>query len=286
MTSSSVRVVLFSLLFSGLSHADVAIHAPAGGTLTFSAKKTGEHYANDSWGKILFSSGSFRADLTQTDRSYTEDGSSTVSPSGRYLVVNSVSGGELTQEDGSVTWSDRAYCSVVDMRNGCVVSDWSGEACGYTWVGSEDRLADSTRPDAQTFDFKSMRPTLQQAKSDFAVMDRSRVMNILRCDAPVKDNINDYQRLAKDNNAVAKVIHGAVVNYLTRLTITATVTAKTPLFDAAQAETQTKAYLVAGDKVKVIQRSADNQWLNIGYINAKGTPRVAWIRAESIIKRS
>lgn len=284
MTFRYMNRVVFSLLLSGACHADVVIHSPEEGILTFSQKKEGQHYGNDAWGKIVFSNQHIQADLSQDDRYYTEDGASKVSPSGRYLVVNSVSRGDLTLEDGTVQYTDRAYCSVVDMKNGCITSDWSGEACGYTWIGDKDIIASSAKPDADTFNFAAMRPTLREAKGDFALMEPARVMNILRCDIPAKDNINDYQQLAKLNQSSAKAVRGQIINYLNSLTLTASLKSQALLFSGTDEHSKTKAYLVAGDKIKIIQRSPDNQWVNVGYINAKGSPLVAWIKADTLIK--
>ncbi|MEJ5173952.1 hypothetical protein WH277_01370, partial [Erwinia sp. MYb416] len=188
------------------------------------------------------------------------------------------------QEDGTVTWSDRAYCSVVDMKNGCITSDWSGEACGYTWVGGKDILASSEKPNADTFNFTAMRPTLRESKGDFSLMENARVMNLMRCDVPGKDNINDYQKLATLNKSSAKAVRSQIVNYVNSLTMAASIESKALLFTGPDEHSQTKAYLVAGDKIKIIQRSPDNQWVNVGYINAKGSPLVAWIKANTLIK--
>ena len=92
-------------------------------------------------GKILFSNKNYSANLSRDDRFYIEDGSSKVSPSGKYLIVNSVSGGTIEFGDGTSKYTEMAYCSVVDMSNGCIVSDWDGEACGYTWTEGKDVLA-------------------------------------------------------------------------------------------------------------------------------------------------
>lgn len=280
MTPCYARLIVCSLLFAGTSYADVSVHSPMGGTVTFSQKTAGEHYATAMWGKMVFSNRHGQADLTQPDRVY--ESTSPVSPSGRYLVVNSLSGGELVQEDGSVTYTDRAYCSVVDMRNGCITSDWSGEACGYTWTGKKDILAGSARPDAETFDFLSQRPTLKAAASDFALLEASRVSNLLRCDAPAKENINDYQRLADTNHAAAGIINRYLLRYVTRTETTATVKSRSVLFTEAKENSKTRGYLVRGDRIRIIQRSSQGQWVNIGYVNAKGSPLIAWVKAETL----
>ncbi len=49
----SIFIVLFTSFFS-VSYADVVISSPTEGSLTFSQKKNGEHYEDNSWGKIFF----------------------------------------------------------------------------------------------------------------------------------------------------------------------------------------------------------------------------------------
>ncbi|CNI32196.1 Uncharacterised protein [Yersinia frederiksenii] len=201
-----INAVLFLLFISGVSYADVTIKSPIGGALTFSQKKSGEHYDKNSWGKIIFSNNKYSADLSRSERYYTEDGSSKVSPSGKYLIVYSVSSGKVEFGDGTSKYSERAYCSVVDMENGCIVSDWDGEACGYTWVGNKDVLASSEEVGADTFDFNSMRPSINKIKNKLSSMDIRRVNNMLRCDSLSKENINNYQQLVKENIESKRII--------------------------------------------------------------------------------
>lgn len=113
-------------LFPTSTFANVVIKSPNGNALEFSQAKHGRHYDPDSWGKLIFRNNGVMLDLTRSDRYYTEDGSTETSPSGNYVVVNSVSGGEIDSGDGSKQYVDKAYCSVIDMRNGCIVSDWDG----------------------------------------------------------------------------------------------------------------------------------------------------------------
>ena len=37
-----------------------------------------------------------------------------------------------------------------------------------------------------------------------------------------------------------------------------------------------------GDKVKIIQISPGNKWVNIGYINAKGSPLISWVKTDTL----
>lgn len=279
-----INTVLFLLFISGVSYADVTIKSPIGGALTFSQKKNGEHYDKNSWGKIIFSNNKYSADLSRSEHYYTEDGYSKVSPSGKYLIVYSVSGGNVEFGDGTSKYSERAYCSVVDMENGCIVSDWDGEACGYTWVGNKDVLASSEEVGADTFDFNSMRPSINKIKNKLSSMDIRRVNNMLRCDSPSKENINNYQRLARENIESKRIIDGYMVNYINSITTEYSIKSKSNLFETPEDKSKAKAYLVSGDKVKVIQNSPNKKWINIGFINEKGVPSVAWIKADNVAK--
>ncbi|MEB7545986.1 hypothetical protein [Klebsiella grimontii] len=87
----------------------------------------------------------------------------------------------------------------MDMTNGCIVSDWDGEACGYSWVGNKYVLASSGDVNADKFDFQSMRPMINKTIDDFSGIDEREVANMLRCDSPSKENINTYQRMTKEN---------------------------------------------------------------------------------------
>ena len=113
-------------------------------------------------------------------------------------------------------------------------------------------------------------------------MDSESVENFMRCDAPRKENINSYQEFAKKNKESKKIINNQIVNYLKRDLTELTVKAKATLFTTPDESSKTKAYLIAGDRVKKIQNSPDNEWINIGYINKKRTPLVAWIKAETV----
>ncbi|EOG2147920.1 hypothetical protein ACK5KF_004528 [Salmonella enterica] len=262
--------------------ADVIIRTPTGGSLTFSQKKNGEHYEDNSWGKILFSNKNYSADLSRDDRFYIEDGSSKVSPSGKYLIVNSVSGGTVEFGDGTSKYTERAYCSVVDMSNGCIVSDWDGEACEYTWVEGKDVLASSEEVGADIFDFNSMRPSIIKMKDKLSLLDARGVSNLLRCDAPSIENIDKYQQLARENKSNKKIALDAILSFLHSRKEESSVIERASLFAAPNNSSQTKNYLIPGDKIKVIQYSSDRKWVNVGYINPKNIPLITWIKSDTI----
>ncbi|MEY8712107.1 hypothetical protein [Mangrovibacter phragmitis] len=130
------------------AYADIEVKSQNGNSVIFIQPRYGDNIELDAWGKLIFSQNGKKIDLSRADRYYTENGSSKVSPGGNYLVVNSVAGDYLDSGDGAKQYVSRSYCSVIDMRNGCIVSDWDGEACSYQWNKSQDILSGSDDNDA------------------------------------------------------------------------------------------------------------------------------------------
>ncbi|EDR5101574.1 hypothetical protein GSO44_004316 [Salmonella enterica] len=113
---------------------------------------------------------------------------------------------------------DKAYFSVVDMTNGCIINAWDGEACGYSWVSNKDVLDSSGGVNADKFDFQSMRPMINKTIDDFSGMDVREVANMLRYDSLSKENINTYQRMAKENKKAKGIVSESVSGYLSGIT--------------------------------------------------------------------
>lgn len=275
-------IFLFYLAIPISAFSDVTIKSPLGTSVIFSEKKNGSNYDSDAWGALSFNGNGYVIDLGIKDRYFTEDGSTKVSPSGRYLILNSISGGYISDEGEEKEYVDKAHCSIVDMKNGCYVSDWEGDACGYDWKKNEDVLENSQGTD--TFDFKSLRPTIKNVKENLASLNKLTVKRYLRCDAPDNDNINTYQELVRKNKESKSIVNEYILNYVRGITSEKEISKKSYLFLSPEDNSKTSAYLVTGDKVKVIQTSKDNNWINIGYINSKGVPLVAWIMADSLGK--
>ncbi|ECE1086309.1 hypothetical protein CSM15_001586 [Salmonella enterica subsp. diarizonae] len=115
-------------------------------------------------------------------------------------------------------YTDKAYFSVVDMTNGCIINAWDGEACGYSWVSNKDVLDSSGGVNADKFDFQSMRPMINKTIDDFSGMDVREVANMLRYDSLSKENINTYQRMAKENKKAKEIVSESVSGYLSGIT--------------------------------------------------------------------
>jgi len=107
---------------------------------------------------------------------------------------------------------------------------------------------------------------------------------MLRCDKTSKLNTNKYQQLVKENKKVNGIVTNAISDYLHTIENESSINGNTYLFTSPGNHTQTKVYLVSGDKVKIIQYFSDNLWVNIGCINQGNAPIVAWAKADSLIK--
>jgi hypothetical protein len=276
------KIILLSITLSSVAVSNVIIRSPFGTELIFSEKKSGKNYDADAWGKLSFKGHGETIDMGIDGRYFTESASSDVSPSGKYLVITSISGGYLYSDDGTKKYTDRAYCSVVNMKTGCYMSDWTGGACGYHWRENEDVLEDSSKTDI--FDFLSFGPRIKNVMDNLSSLDNATIKYYLRCDAPDQTNVNTYQELIKVNKVAKALTTKYITKYLSSITTEKTIITKSYLFSSPDNNNQTKAYLVPGDKIKVIQNSPDNKWVNMGYINAKGTPLIAWVMADSLAK--
>lgn len=265
------------------AYADIEVKSQNGNSVIFIQPRYGDNIELDAWGKLIFSQNGKKIDLSRADRYYTENGSSKVSPGGNYLVVNSVAGDYLDSGDGAKQYVSRSYCSVIDMRNGCIVSDWDGEACSYQWNKSQDILSGSDDNDADTFDFLSMKPAVRKIKGSYSTLKTMDANNLMRCDKINNENVDDYQTLSKENQEVRQTVLNGILNYINKLDISSSIsTSKSYLHSSPDENSITKSYLVAGDKVKVIQLSQDKKWVKLGYVSSKGKPLVKWVRFEDI----
>ena len=277
-----IMSLLVTLLFPTVIYGNVTFKSPIGGEINFSEEKKGDNYEPNSWGRITFTINDHLSDLSRNDRYYIEDGTSKLSPSGAYLILNSVSGDYVEQDNGTKKFSERAYCSVIDLRSGCIVSDWDGEACSYNWKKNEDILSNSEAPDADVFDFLSMKPNIRSMKNALLSKNENEVKNILRCNPLTRDNLNSYQEFLKSEDPKSLISKGIII-FLNSIPNEIIINTQAALFSWPEENYKTKAYLIAGDKVKVISESEDHKWLHIGYISNKRRPLIAWIKSDILV---
>ena len=285
MIKNMAAILAISFLATSVTAlADVTVSNNDSRSLLFSEKLTGDYIDKNAWRKLYYISENKKTEISLQDRYYLENsdnGISKKSPSGNYTLFYSVSGENLSLEDGTEKYVDRAYCSVIDMRDGCIVSDWDGEACGYDWVNGKDILASSEEKEADVFDFTAMRPLINKESAQQVIASEVSMKNILRCEPPNKNNIEAYQLLLKHNKEYSSNINESILDYLWSLPEKG-VKNKSMLFDKPHENSKTKAYLIAEDKVKIIQKSSDGRWVNIGYINRKKVPLISWIEASNL----
>lgn len=81
-----------------------------------------------------------------------------------------------------------------------------------------------------------------------------------------------------------KIVINAISDYLYGIKNEASINLKAHLFTVPDSNTQIKTYLLIGDKIKIIQHSSDNKWVDIGCITSKGTPLVAWFKVGAVVK--
>lgn len=274
--------LLVTLLFPTVIYGNVTFKSPIGGEINFSEEKKGDNYEPNSWDRITFTINDHLSDLSRNDRYYIEDGTSKLSPSGVYLILNSVSGDYVEQDNGTKKFSERTYCSVIDLRSGCIISDWDGEACSYNWKKKEDILSNSEAPDADVFDFLSMKPNIRSMKNALLSKNENEVKNILRCNPLTRDNLNSYQEFLKSEDPKS-LISKKIIIFLNSIPNEIIINTQATLFSRPEENYKTKAYLIAGDKVNVISESEDHKWLHIGYISNKRRPLIAWIKSDILV---
>lgn len=76
----------------------------------------------------------------------------------------------------------------------------------------------------------------------------------------------------------------AILSFLNGRKEELSINEKASLFSAPNNSSQTRSYLIPGDKVKLIQYSHDKKWVNVGYVNPKNMPLITWIKSDTVAK--
>lgn len=265
------------LLFPFASLADSCIKSPVGNSLCFAKPMVGENFDAGSWGELYLLRSGKKIPLPMAGRYFGMPDESNISPSGNYINIVSVEWGYLDEGKGSKEFVDRAYCSVIDLRTGCIVSDWDGAMCGYGWEKDNDTLSSSDGVEKNTFDFLSFKPGAQKFKTG----DRQAIRNLLRCEAVSRTNLGAYIKIAGQNPENSDISAG-IARFYTLMGAEQTVSTKTWLYSDANDGAISKAYLIDGDRVKTIRESDDRMWRQILYITAKKRAVVGWVKTGTL----
>lgn len=276
-------VLILSYIMCREGIADITVTSPNGNAIVFSQAIAGKNIDEGSWSKIFFvDKNKKQQDLSNDDRYYSGDyAQEHLSPSGKYFQLISVEGGYLNDDENGV-YTDRQYCSIIDMEDGCIISDSDGIICGYHWAEDSDLIIEDSIGYEDTADFLSERPKML---TDYLFSyDINYVKNLLRCDPVNDDNLNLYQTYITKNTESKDIIEVRINDYLDSLSTTLVIKNKTYLYPSPDNTSGSTGYLIAGDKVKLIEKKDidDGVWLKVVYINAKGKPLITWIRESEL----
>ncbi|MCA8241800.1 hypothetical protein [Burkholderia sp. AU32262] len=230
-----------------------------------------------------------------------------ISPSGQYVIVmRNDQGTVFTGQGQPETVLNREYCSMIEIKTGCITAEQTGEICGAGWQPNQGAQwgTDSQTSMMLTHDRPSASNKLASINAGqpphLLMRNASGADNLLRCDPPSSTNREAYRKIAaalkadgarfdaqlietalsKDSSASAgtSVAQEAVADGLT-----ATVSvAKATLFTAPDDGNASRAYLVQNDVVTVLKQSP-NGWAYVDYVNASGKHLLRWIKADQIL---
>ncbi|PMS14785.1 hypothetical protein C0Z18_30275 [Trinickia dabaoshanensis] len=126
-----------------------------------------------------------------------------ISPSREYIVVARDEQGAVSAGPGQPeSVLDREYCSMVEIRTGCITADQTGEICGAGWrVGQRAQWGTDEQTDLM---LKSDRPSARRQlgfistgqPAELTIRDDSGADNLLRCDPPSPANREIYRKIA------------------------------------------------------------------------------------------
>ncbi|WP_175675510.1 hypothetical protein [Burkholderia ambifaria] len=229
-----------------------------------------------------------------------------ISPSGQYVIVMRNEQGTVFMGQGQPeTVLNREYCSMIEIKTGCITAEQTGEICGAGWQPSQGAQWGT---DSQTsMMLTRYRPSainklasINAGQPPHLLMrSASGADNLLRCDPPSSANRESYQKIAaalKSDGArvdaqlidmalsrgSAATVGTPVAQEVGAAGPTATVSvAKATLFTAADDATASRAYLVQNDVVTVLKQSPSG-WAYVDYVNASGKHLLRWIKADQI----
>lgn len=231
---------------------------------------------------------------------------SNISPSGEYVIVARDEQGTVSTGPGQPeSVLSREYCSMIEIRTGCITADQTGEICGAGWKAGQraqwgtdeqtDMMLKSDRPSARRqlgFISAGQPPKL-------TIRDDSGADNLLRCDPPSSSNRESYRKIAAAlqaagaqadarliDDALSKTdgaIAGTTVPLLVEMGHRQAIVSvqKATLYTAPDDAHASRAYLVQNDAVTVLKQSAAG-WSYVDYINASGRHLLRWIRTEQL----
>ncbi|AKM05184.1 hypothetical protein ABD05_33940 [Burkholderia pyrrocinia] len=126
-----------------------------------------------------------------------------ISPSGEYVVVARDEQGTVSTGPGQPeSVLSREYCSMIEIRTGCITADQTGAICGAGWQagqpaqwgtdGHTDTMLKRDRPSAN----RQLGYISAGQPAKLTIRDDSGADNLLRCDPPSVANRDAYRKIA------------------------------------------------------------------------------------------
>ncbi|MBR7964810.1 hypothetical protein KDW52_00525 [Burkholderia cenocepacia] len=229
-----------------------------------------------------------------------------ISPSGQYVIVMRNDQGTVFMGLGQPeTVLNREYCSMIEIKTGCITAEQTEEICGAGWQPSQGAQWGT---DAQTSMMLTRdRPSASNKltfinagqPAHLLIRDASGADNLLRCDPLSSTNREPYRKIAAalkaegvrfdaqlietalSKGSVASVGMPVVQDADAEGPPAAVSVAKATLFTSPDDATASRAYLVQSDVVTILKQSPTG-WAYVDYVNASGNHFRRWIKADQI----
>ncbi|WP_186177971.1 hypothetical protein [Burkholderia gladioli] len=281
-----------SIVYSKASYPQAALEGRAWQHAVF-------HLANG----VTFSLLPRAGESEQSDSIMEPPSASLIAPSGRYVVVGRIETGSLsTGPDQPSTSLSREYCSAIEIKTGCITADQTGEICGVGWRAKQPEQWGSDFQTSQML--KDDCPSARDTQHDIDAGQPVRLLmrenfgadNLLRCDPPVPENREAYQKISAALHASGEQFAAHLIDTALSKTNATSVSpvnsnkgsaaanisaARATLYSAPKEASATRAYLIKNDKVTILQQSLIG-WAYVDYVNASGKHLLRWIKAEDV----
>lgn len=229
-----------------------------------------------------------------------------ISPSDQYVSIRRVELGMVSSGPGQAeSVLSREYCSMIEIRTGCITSEQIGEICGAGWRAGQG--AQWGTDDQTSLMLKDDHPLASRLLHFIAagqpsrslVNDASGTDNLLRCDLPSAVSRDAYRRIAialhaagADNDAQVTIaaiskadsgINGtsAPASLDTGRHIAIVSSQRATLYTAPDDAHARRKYLVRSDSMTVLKQSPAD-WSLVDYVNVFGDHLIRWMKSDQL----
>lgn len=119
-----------------------------------------------------------------------------LSPDKRFLYLTQIESAELETPQGTVT-EDRAYCSLIETKSGCIAARETGEFCAGQFA-PDNKWNNSTYPEFDIMTGIVKAEDYASGKRTPVDSPESSFENLLACDPITHDNIDAYRSIINE----------------------------------------------------------------------------------------